>query len=64
VSSVSTIVPPVAVATPSSATVMTLAYAGSSLPLLILIVSGDDFLGGAPTDQVVAQERVPRTPIG
>jgi uncharacterized membrane protein len=35
-----------------------LAYAGSSLPLLILIVAGDDSLGGVVTDQVVAQEIV------
>lgn len=33
-----------------------LAYAGSSLPLLILIVSSDNSLGGALTDQVIAQE--------
>jgi uncharacterized membrane protein len=35
-----------------------LAYAGSSLPLLILIVAGDESLGGVVTDQVVAQEIV------
>lgn len=33
-----------------------LAYAGSSLPLLILIVAGGDSLGGILTDQVIAQE--------
>jgi uncharacterized membrane protein len=35
-----------------------LAYAGSSLPLLILIVAGSDSLGGVVTDQVIAQEIV------
>ncbi|KGN40980.1 hypothetical protein N801_09870 [Knoellia aerolata DSM 18566] len=35
---------------------LALAYAGSSLPLLILIVSSDNSLGGALTDQVIAQE--------
>ena len=35
-----------------------LAYAGSSLPLLILIVSADTSLGAVITDQVVAQELV------
>jgi uncharacterized membrane protein len=35
-----------------------LAYAGSSLPLLILIVAGNDSLGGVVTDQVIAQEIV------
>ncbi|MCW2850402.1 MAG: YibE/F-like protein [Nocardioides sp.] len=35
-----------------------LAYAGSSLPLLILIVAADDSLGGVLTDQVIAQEIV------
>jgi uncharacterized membrane protein len=35
-----------------------LAYAGSSLPLLILIVAGNDSLGGVVTDQIVAQEIV------
>jgi uncharacterized membrane protein len=33
-----------------------LAYAGSSLPLLILIVANNDSLGGVVTDQVIAQE--------
>lgn len=35
-----------------------LAYAGSSLPLLILIVASSEPLGGVLTDQVVAQEVV------
>ena len=35
-----------------------LAYAGSSLPLLILIVANSEPLGGVLTDQVVAQEIV------
>lgn len=35
-----------------------LAYAGSSLPLLILIVANSDSLGGVLTDQVIAQEIV------
>lgn len=35
-----------------------LAYAGSSLPLLILIVGADNALGDVLTDQVVAQELV------
>lgn len=35
-----------------------LAYAGSSLPLLILIVAADQPLGGVLTDQIVAQELV------
>lgn len=35
-----------------------LAYAGSSLPLLILIVAADSSLGDVLTDQVVAQELV------
>ncbi|WP_134740568.1 YibE/F family protein [Nocardioides sp. 503] len=35
-----------------------LAYAGSSLPLLILIVAADDSPGGVLTDQVIAQEIV------
>ena len=35
-----------------------LAYAGSSLPLLILIVANNDPLGGVVTDQVIAQEIV------
>ena len=35
-----------------------LAYAGSSLPLLILIVANNDSLGGVVTDQIVAQEIV------
>ena len=35
-----------------------LAYAGSSLPLLILIVANSEPLGGVLTDQVVAQEVV------
>ncbi|THJ13152.1 YibE/F family protein [Nocardioides sp.] len=35
-----------------------LAYAGSSLPLLILIVANNDSLGGVVTDQVIAQEVV------
>jgi len=35
-----------------------LAYAGSSLPLLILVVANNDSLGGVVTDQVIAQEIV------
>jgi uncharacterized membrane protein len=35
-----------------------LAYAGSSLPLLILIVAGNESLGGVVTDQIIAQEIV------
>lgn len=35
-----------------------LAYAGSSLPLLILIVANSDSLGGVVTDQIIAQEIV------
>jgi uncharacterized membrane protein len=35
-----------------------LAYAGSSLPLLILVVAADQPLGGVVTDQVIAQEIV------
>ncbi|QBR91790.1 YibE/F family protein [Nocardioides euryhalodurans] len=35
-----------------------LAYAGSSLPLLILIVANNESLGGVVTDQVIAQEIV------
>lgn len=35
-----------------------LAYAGSSLPLLILIVANNDSLGGVVTDQLIAQEIV------
>lgn len=35
-----------------------LAYAGSSLPLLILIVANSDSLGAVLTDQVIAQEIV------
>lgn len=35
-----------------------LAYAGSSLPLLILVVASSDSLGGVVTDQVIAQEIV------
>lgn len=35
-----------------------LAYAGSSLPLLILIVANNDSLGSVVTDQVIAQELV------
>lgn len=35
-----------------------LAYAGSSLPLLILILSNVDSLGGVVTDQIIAQEIV------
>ncbi len=35
-----------------------LAYAGSSLPLLILVVAADDSLGRVLTDQVIAQEIV------
>lgn len=35
-----------------------LAYAGSSLPLLILIVANNESLGGVVTDQLIAQEIV------
>lgn len=35
-----------------------LAYAGSSLPLLILIIANNDSLGAVVTDQVIAQEVV------
>lgn len=35
-----------------------LAYAGSSLPLLILIVANNDSLGAVVTDQIIAQEIV------
>lgn len=35
-----------------------LAYAGSSLPLLILVVAADQSLGSVVTDQVIAQEIV------
>ena len=35
-----------------------LAYAGSALPLLILILANNDSVGGVVTDQVVAQEIV------
>ena len=35
-----------------------LAYAGSSLPLLILIVANSDTLGAVVTDQIIAQEIV------
>ena len=35
-----------------------LAYAGSSLPLLILIIANSDGLGNVLTDQIVAQEIV------
>ena len=35
-----------------------LAYAGSSLPLLILIVANNDSIGGVVTDQIIAQEIV------
>jgi len=35
-----------------------LAYAGSSLPLLILIIANNNSLGGVVTDQVIAQEIV------
>jgi uncharacterized membrane protein len=35
-----------------------LAYAGSSLPLLILIAAGNESLGGIVTDQIIAQEIV------
>lgn len=35
-----------------------LAYAGSSLPLLILIVANSDSIGGVVTDQIIAQEIV------
>jgi uncharacterized membrane protein len=40
-----------------------LAYAGSSLPLLILIVASNDSLGGVVTDQIIAQEIV-RSVVG
>jgi uncharacterized membrane protein len=35
-----------------------LAYAGSSLPLLILIIANNESLGGVVTDQLIAQEVV------
>lgn len=35
-----------------------LAYAGSSLPLLILIIANNESLGGVVTDQLIAQEIV------
>lgn len=35
-----------------------LAYAGSALPLLILIVANNDSFGGVVTDQIIAQEIV------
>jgi uncharacterized membrane protein len=35
-----------------------LAYAGSSLPLMILIIAGDQSLGDVVTDQIIAQELV------
>lgn len=35
-----------------------LAYAGSSLPLLILIIANNDSFGGVVTDQIIAQEIV------
>ena len=35
-----------------------LAYAGSSLPLLILIVANSDSIGSVVTDQIIAQEIV------
>lgn len=35
-----------------------LAYAGSSLPLLILVIAGNDSLGAVVTDQVITQEIV------
>ncbi len=35
-----------------------LAYAGSSLPLLILIVANNESIGGVVTDQLIAQEIV------
>ena len=35
-----------------------LAYAGSSLPLLIIIVANNESLGGVVTDQIIAQEIV------
>lgn len=35
-----------------------LAYAGSSLPLLILIIANQDSFGGVVTDQIIAQEIV------
>lgn len=35
-----------------------LAYAGSALPLLVLIVASNDSLGGVVTDQLIAQEIV------
>ena len=40
-----------------------LAYAGSSLPLLILIVANNDSLGSVVTDQIIAQEIV-RSVVG
>ena len=40
-----------------------LAYAGSSLPLLILIIANNDSLGGVVTDQIIAQEIV-RSVVG
>lgn len=40
-----------------------LAYAGSSLPLLILIVANSDSFGGVVTDQIIAQEIV-RSVVG
>lgn len=40
-----------------------LAYAGSSLPLLILIIAGGDSLGGIVSDQVIAQE-IARSAVG
>ena len=47
-------------AAPTSSAINTiiLAYAGSALPLLILIVANNDSLGGVVTDQIVAQEIV------
>ena len=35
-----------------------LAYAGSSLPVLVLVLAGSDSLGGVVTDQFIAQEIV------
>jgi uncharacterized membrane protein len=40
-----------------------LAYAGSSLPLMILIVATNDSIGGVVTDQLIAQEVV-RSVVG
>lgn len=40
-----------------------LAYAGSSLPLLILIVANNESIGGVLTDQIIAQEIV-RSAVG